>query len=92
MKIYLLMNMKMLTIVGIFIFISKIFHIQLSSLKMFYNLGGQILNVCKAHSTRTPTSVQSDQSLFNVGIKKLHSWLSKLHPIKILIRLDKCAG
>ena len=37
-------------------------------------------------------SAQSDQSFHCPHEETLHSWLSKMRPVKILIRLRKCAG
>ena len=37
-------------------------------------------------------SNQSDQSLRSPHEETLYSWLSKMHPVKILIRLHECAG
>ena len=37
-------------------------------------------------------SVQSDQSLRCPHEETLHPWLSKMRPVKILIRLRECAG
>ena len=38
------------------------------------------------------TSKQSYQSLHCQHEETLHPWLSKMHPVKILFRLHKCAG
>ena len=38
------------------------------------------------------TSTQSNQSLHCLHEEILHPWLSKMHPVKILIRFCKCMG
>ena len=40
----------------------------------------------------TCTSVQSDSSFWCPHEETLHPWLSKMHPVKILIRPCECAG
>ena len=42
-------------------------------------------------SNQPALSVQSDQ-IFSCPLETLHPWLSKMHPVKILIRLCGCAG
>ena len=37
-------------------------------------------------------SAQSDHSLRCLNEDSLHPWLSKIRPVKILIRLRECAG
>ena len=37
-------------------------------------------------------SAHSDQSLCCPHVETLHPWLSKMRPIKILVRLHECAG
>ena len=40
--------------------------------------------------TKTQISLWT-QAIFLVRMKKLHPWLSKIHPVKILIRLRQCS-
>ena len=39
-----------------------------------------------------PDHLQSDQCLHCPHEQTMHPWLSKMSPVKILIRLFKCAG
>ena len=45
-----------------------------------------------AANTQISMCIRAVWSVFIVCMKKLHPWLSKICPVKILIRLSKCTG
>ena len=57
------------------------------------NLGKVPSNMCVRQRLKSVcASTQSDQSLRCPHEETLHPWLSKICPVKILIRLRECAG